>query len=197
MGISSIDCLMLLWMNNCIKLSWEDMLFSPTKGESIYSIFCKTCDDENGLKYFQFLKSQPILGDNFIHQLTKNNLLFRSSCEFGRMKMIRYLKEEFELTKKDAQVDNNYALRESCRNGYLPVVKYLKQTFGLTKEDAQADNNYALRWSCYNGHIRIVTYLKQTFGLTKEDAQADYNFALRWSCYNGHIRIVTYLKQTF
>jgi ankyrin repeat protein len=109
------------------------------------------------------------------------------SAENGHLAVVKYLKEEFGLTKEDAQAGNNYALRMSAENGHLDVVKYLKEEFGLTKKDAQADDNYALRLSAKNGHLAVVKYLREEFGLTKEDAQAYNNAALRYSAHNAQV----------
>merc|ERR1711991_520300 len=83
--------------------------------------------------------------------------------------MVKCLKEEFGLTKKDAQANDNEALRNSCESEHLSMVKYLKEEFGLTKKDAQANNNEALRRSCERKDRSMIEYLKDGFGLTKKD----------------------------
>merc|ERR1711991_332512 len=99
-----IHFLMLFWMNDCLTLTWEE--FVP-----LYKRLCETCE-ENGVVYFQFLRKT--FGENRFNvdfMRKHSNIALKSSCENGNLPMLKYLKNEFGLTKEDVQMDNNDALK--------------------------------------------------------------------------------------
>jgi ankyrin repeat protein len=82
------------------------------------------------------------------------------SSELGRLDLLKYLVETFQLTVEDARANNSYALRWAAYNGHFKVVKYLIKRFQLGAEDVRAYNNYALRWGSLNVNHDIVQYFE-------------------------------------
>lgn len=126
-----------------------------------------------------------------------NNNILRTAAEYGQVKVLKYLREEFGLTADDARANNNYALQMAAGNGHVKTLKYLRKAFGLTTEDARTDNNYAFRWAAAEGNIKVLKCLKEDFGLIADDVHIHDNHAFREAAEYGQVKVLKYMKEEF
>ena len=129
------------------------------------------------------LKKETLIND----ARANNNYALRWAARNGHVDVLRFLKDNFDLTDEDARTWNNYALRMAAYNGHLVVLCFLKNDFGLTADDARADDKDALRLAAEYGHVEVLRVLNNEFGLTADDARADNNWALKKAAGNGHV----------
>ena len=61
-------------------------------------------------------------------------IYFRKACKFNSIQCVKYLKEEFRLTRNDILSGYNNALDLACMGGHLKIVEYLKEEFHLVWE---------------------------------------------------------------
>jgi hypothetical protein len=47
--------------------------------------------------------------------------------------VLQWLKENYNITEKDAKSNKNYAFIEASSNGYLDVLKWLKENYNITE----------------------------------------------------------------
>ena len=79
------------------------------------------------------------------------------------MKVLRFLKDEWELTADDARSKDNYALRWAAKNGHVEILRFLKDVFGLTADDTRDRDNHALILAAENGHVDVLKVLVDEF----------------------------------
>jgi hypothetical protein len=122
---------------------------------------------------------------------------FRETAENGHLEILKWLKETFNITEKDAKTNYNEAFRQAARYGNLEVLKWLKETFNITNEEAKIKSNFAFRYAAQNGHLHVLIWLKETFDITEKQAKIFNNFAFRLAAENGHLHILKWLKENF
>ena len=61
-----------------------------------------------------------------------NNLALRWAALNGHVEVLRFLKNEFELTAEDARANDNDALKLAARNRHIKVIEFFEKEWGLT-----------------------------------------------------------------
>ena len=141
----------------------------------------------------------------------KINLLCAHACEYGSLKIIKYLVSR----GANIRTERERALRFASANGHLEVVKYL----ALLGANINAYDDNSLRLASEKGHLEVVKYLVSlgadihscydfALGLASKngyievvkylvslgaDIDADNDYAVRWASANGHLEVVKYL----
>lgn len=57
------------------------------------------------------------------------------AAEEGHLDTLKWLHENYNITKADTKYKYNYAYRMAYQNSYLDVLKWLHETFKITKDD--------------------------------------------------------------
>lgn len=96
-------------------------------------------------------------------------LVMKEAVFHGRLDILRYLVDRYDLDRGFICHNDNQLLRLSAEQNHLDQLKYLKEHFALTANQARAVRNYALRKSALAGHVDMVDYLINHFGLTNND----------------------------
>ncbi len=110
----------------------------------------------NLIKEGELPKIQQYYNDHpNINISAKKECAFRSACEYGYLKVAKWLLE----IKPDIDIsaDYEYAFCFACANGHLEVVKWLLEV--KPNIDIRIDYNYAFRYACRNGHLEIAKIL--------------------------------------
>jgi ankyrin repeat protein len=126
-----------------------------------------------------------------------NNEAFRVAAKKGHLNVLKWLKENYNITEKDAKLNNNSTFSWAALFGHLEVLKWLKKTFKITEEEAKTYNNQAFRWAAIYGHLDVLKWLKETFNITEKEAKINNNEAFRWAANNGHLDVLKWLKETY
>ena len=92
---------------------------------------------------------------NDINIHAHNEWAFRCSCEFGHLKVSKWLVDlnsQNKFTCVDIHTNSDYAFRWSCTNGHLEVCKWL---INLSLQE----NEYAFRYSCIYADLEVAKWL--------------------------------------
>lgn len=127
------------------------------------------------------------------------NAALRWAAERGKVGVMRFLRDHFNLTAADARqgVDcddpscsergececefgyDETALVLAANSGRAAAMRFLRVGFGLTAADAQKGACAALLFAARGGHFDALRELREGFGLTADDVRQRNNCALR------------------
>jgi len=134
----------------------------------------------------------------------RKNEIIKKAAKWGSVGILKFLKEEIGLSKRDAQGDFcGSPLVEAVKNYQLGAVKYLHKGFGLTIEDARYRNNLAFRYAVDKNCLPIIQYLKEGFGITPKDVKSHSDWdasakpALYVSAEKGMFSVFKYIVEEF
>ncbi|MEC8678044.1 MAG: ankyrin repeat domain-containing protein [Candidatus Margulisiibacteriota bacterium] len=76
------------------------------------------------------LKLSDLEKGDFFYRTNKNYAL-RMAAQNGKVEVLRFLKDEFNLTKKDASTDRNDAFKMAAQNGDVKVLRFLEDEWDI------------------------------------------------------------------
>ncbi len=108
------------------------------------------------------------------------NIVLRTACRNGCLKVLEWLVDSFGLTVQDLRAGDDIALYVTCREGQIHVLKWLFREFSFSPHDVK---RYLGKWSllavaCAFGHLRVAKWLDASFGLPPL-SEADIGVILR------------------
>jgi ankyrin repeat protein len=127
------------------------------------------------------------------------NKAYEEAARNGHLEVLKWLKENLNITEEEFKSYNNQAFTWAARYGYLEVLKWLKVNFNITEEEFKSYNNQAFIWAAGYGHLEVLKWLKATFNMTKEDLKSkiDNSSAFIRAAQTGHLEVLKWLKKTF
>lgn len=159
----------------------------------IFEAFLHACENNN-IEFLQYLKYWGV-DANIVRDANNKGLLLAS--QGGHIKVMKFLKDNWNLTHDDAYQHSNDILHEAIKSGNVEVLQHLKDYWGFTATDARSHTNFALRMAARNGHVNCLQFLKNSWGLTSDDARALNNHAIATATTHGKLEVLRYLKESF
>lgn len=139
--------------------------------------------------------------------------LFKSFCERGKIKAVKWLIKEFNLSFNLKRSYPNIRMIGfyGCSRDYrdpkgfnLKTMQFLARNLGLTSDDIKNKDNKLLIAACKAGQIDILKWMVNTFGdqgLTMEDVRekddieiSALDYAIKW---NKNLQIARFLVEEF
>ncbi len=111
------------------------------------------------------------------------NDVFKYSCEFGHLNIVKYLLTNVLQYKINIHYDNDYAYMHADKNGHLDIVEYL---LSLEKIKKYINYNKEFENACQKNDIDMVNYLL-TKGLTIDFLTKQRIFFI--VCTNGYLEL--------
>lgn len=121
--------------------------------------------------------------------------LFRESCEYGHLKLLKWLHLKYKFTLENVRIWNNYALRYACENGHLNICKWLKKKFDLTVNDIICQQNFCLLGSSKNNKEQIVLWILKNYNF-KLSRDLVVNIIKNFCLYEN-VRMIKYMSDTY
>ena len=139
--------------------------------------------------------------NNFVSEfcLVKEDIIhgFQEFCLEGRVDIIKWMYDAFEITDEELRVNDNCPLRLACMRGHTEVAKWLHAKVKFTTSDVCKYSCGALRNACLHNSIETAEWLVTTFGITKENACINNCDIFELICINGKLEIAKWFIEKF
>jgi len=112
----------------------------------------------------------------------------------GRVDLIMFIHQTWDLTPDDARQGANYVLRMAAQYGRVNVLRFLVGTYQLTAEDASACYWYAFREASRNGHVEVLRFMADAWDISATCIPVScMDDAVAGAAHNSHVSVLEFL----
>jgi hypothetical protein len=120
--------------------------------------------------------------------------VFASAAMIGRVDLMMYIHQTWDMTPDDVRDGANYVLRMAAQYGRVNVLRFLVATYHLTREDANDCYWYAFREASQNGHVEVLRFMADTWGLSDTCVTLSCMENAIWgAAHNNHVSVLEFL----
>jgi sulfur relay (sulfurtransferase) DsrC/TusE family protein len=130
----------------------------------------------------------------------RNNLeAFGYGCYDGDLEMLKWIKDNIDLSIKDILFNDNQFFGLAFQRGHLHIIQWIKDNFPrFNINDIRSFDNYSFRIACRYGHLEMIQWIKDNYPeFNINDVRSYNNYAFRLACRYGHLEIIKWIKDNY
>lgn len=130
---------------------------------------------------------------NQINQLTIGNKALCLAVRSGQIKLVKYLKETFSLTKEEALSNQNEAFSLAAVTQNFEIMNYFQVAFDFGLQEIRSFDDRALKEAIGKGQLEAVQFLIKASALIKRSHMVTIEELLLVAIERGQLEILSYL----
>lgn len=125
-------------------------------------------------------------------------LAFRKVCMGGWLSMMKWVKEEFNITKEEITEEGYYSLCGVCRSGNVDAIRWMVSEFALGKKRPPSKVVMSCLFiSALSGNLEMAWWIAEQYEVTRIEATNDNNMMFIHICAGGTLDIARWFANYF